>query len=596
MSDDNLVDDHDDDVDVDVYSACYNLDSYARPCVTHSVAKAKLWFDWGLAWTFAYNHDEAVSCFRRAATLDSNGFPLAYWGIAYAIGPNYNKPWQAFEEDEKDGAKKTARQALQKATALSSSAVEQALIHALAQRYNTNDNCTEDGFSASNDAFAKAMRQVYQTYPTDLDAICVFVEALLNRTPWQLWDLTTGLPAKGANTLEAKNVLEQAFTTIPSAWQHTGLLHMYIHLMEMSPTPERALSHGDALYQIAHDAGHLRHMASHIDVLTGDYATVVARNQVAVQADRKFLEHAGANNFYTLYRCHNYHFIVYGALFLAQPAPALQAAQELIDTLPSELLQRSPDWFEVSKHIHAEYMYFFFYSLYFFVFFLTCTRSAQSFVATKQHVLVRFGKWQEILDQPLPDNAQLYAVTTATMCYARAVALANLKKDAQAAQNEFLTALEQVPASRMLFNNTARVILAVAEQMMRGEVAYHAGNVKAGLQHLRQAVQLDDNLPYDEPWGWMQPVRHALGALLLEQGQWDEAEAVYRADLGLDDTLPRACQHFNNVWSLHGLYECLKRRGETTESKHVKLQLDKAMARAQVPIRASCLCRQKKTE
>jgi len=144
----------------------------------------------------------------------------------------------------------------------------------------------------------------------------------------------------------------------------------------------------------------------------------------------------------------------------------------------------------------------------------------------------------------------------------------------------------------MLFNNTCQDILKVAEQMMLGELEYHKGNVEKAFEHLRKSVQIDDNMPYDEPWGWMQPTRHALGALLIEQGHYDEAEAVYRADLGLDSTLSRACQHPGNVWSLHGLHECLVHRGEKIEALQVKLQLDKAAARAEVPIKASCYCRQ----
>ena len=160
--------------------------------------------------------------------------------------------------------------------------------------------------------------------------------------------------------------------------------------------------------------------------------------------------------------------------------------------------------------------------------------------------------------------------------------------EAEAEREMFYAALDRVPESRMLFNNTCRDILAVAEQMMLGELAYHKGDHEAAFDHLRKSVEIDDNLPYDEPWGWMQPTRHALGALLLEQGMVDEAEAVYRADLGLDATLSRACQHPGNVWSLHGLRECLIRRGETVEAAHIMLQLDKAVARSEVLIRASC--------
>jgi tetratricopeptide (TPR) repeat protein len=337
---------------------------------------------------------------------------------------------------------------------------------------------------------------------------------------------------------------------------------MYIHLMEMSPHPERSLRQGDRLATLVPDAGHLLHMPTHIDVLCGDYATVVARNSRAIEADQHFLEREGPENFYSVYRCHNYHFKVYGAMFLGQPEVALEAAEALIGTLPESFLRPMADWFE-------------------------------GFIPMKQHVLVRFGRWEDILAQDLPADAGLYAVTTAMMRYARAVAFANTgRHDEAAAEREaFKAARDAVPETRMLFNNTCRDILAIAEQMMLGETEYHRGNHDAAFGHLRKAVELDDTLPYDEPWGWMQPVRHALGALLLDQGRLAEAEAVYRADLGLDETLARACQHPGNVWSLHGLHECLVRRGETAEARHVRLLLDRAAARAAVPIRASCYCR-----
>ena len=211
----------------------------------------------------------------------------------------------------------------------------------------------------------------------------------------------------------------------------------------------------------------------------------------------------------------------------------------------------------------------------------------------KQHVLIRFGMWQAILAQPLPEDRDLYCVTTAMLHYARTVALSNTGElaAAEAEREAFYLAQDRVPESRMLFNNTCRDILKVAEQMLLGELEYHKGNHEEGFRHLRRAVELDDALPYDEPWGWMQPARHALGALLLDQGRYEQAETVYRADLGLDATLSRACQHPKNVWSLHGLHECLSHRGEDVEALQVKQQLDLALARAEVPVRASCFCR-----
>jgi tetratricopeptide (TPR) repeat protein len=538
----------------------YNLGTYSRT-VTTSSPDAQLWFDRGLVWTYAYHHEEAIVCFEKAIAADPD-CAMAHWGIAYCIGPNYNKPWEAFEPEEKPDALAVAQTALAKAQALKPSLTpsEQAVIDALQHRY-PDDPSIED-FSPWNDRYADAMRAVHKAHPNDLDISALFAEAIMNRTPWQLWDLATGQPAAGANTLEAVAVLDGAFDGLAGAWDHPGLLHMYIHLMEMSPHPERALRQGDRLSTLVPDAGHLLHMATHIDVLCGDYMNVVSRNHSAIVADRKYLAAAGAENFYSVYRCHNYHFKIYGAMFLAQPRAALEAAEELIETLPAETLRPMADWFE-------------------------------AFVPMKQHVLIRFGRWDDILAQAMPGDQELFAVTTAMMHYARTVALANTRQiaAAEAERDLFYAARARMPESRMLFNNTCHDILGVAEQMLLGELAYHKGDHEAAFAHLRRSVEIDDNLPYDEPWGWMQPTRHALGALLLEQGHFDEAEAVYRADLGLDSTLSRACQHPNNVWSLHGLHECLQRRGEAAEALYVKQQLDKAVARAEVPIQASCFCR-----
>ncbi|MEM8624883.1 MAG: tetratricopeptide repeat protein [Pseudomonadota bacterium] len=539
----------------------YDLGSYARTVTTAST-DAQTWFDRGLVWTYAYNHEEAIACFERALEADP-ACAMAHWGIAYAIGPNYNKPWEAFEEDEKPTAIARARAAIAaaKAAAPGATPVEQALIGALDHRYPEE---TPEAFGSFNDGYAAAMRAVYREHGADLDIACLFAEAIMNRTPWQLWDLATGAPAEGADTLEAIEVLETAFNDDPAAWDHPGLLHMYIHLVEMSPQPEKALPHGDRLASLVPDAGHLLHMATHIDVLCGNYEDVVSRNHRAIIADRKFLAEQGADNFYSVYRCHNYHFKAYGAMFLAQPTAALAAADELIETLPPSFLRPLADWFE-------------------------------GFVPIRQHVLVRFGMWEEILAQPLPADSELYAVTTAMLRYARAIAFANTARLAEAAaeRNAFDAAYAAVPESRMLFNNTCRDILAVAEQMMLGEIAYHAGEHDAAFAHLRRAVELDDTLPYDEPWGWMQPVRHALGALLLEQGHHSEAEAVYRADLGLDGTLARACRHPDNIWSLQGLHDCLAARGEGTEIVHIAQRLALAAARAEVPVKASCFCSSK---
>jgi tetratricopeptide (TPR) repeat protein len=538
----------------------FDLGHYGRPVSTSS-SEAQTAFNRGLVWLYGYNHEAAADAFEEAVAADP-GCGAAHWGLAHAIGPNYNRPWEFFDADERKATLGRAHRAIAEARALrdSLSAVENDLIEALADRF-PDDPEIED-YGPWNDAFSDAMRKVYAAHPDDLDVIAVFAEALMNRTPWQLWDLRTGESKEGASTLEAQAALERAFDKLPGAWDHPGLLHMYIHLMEMGPQPEKALRHGDRLTDLVPDSGHLIHMATHIDVLCGDYHSVVARNRKAAEIDRKYEAVAGAQNFYTIYRIHNVHFEAYGAMFLGQPEVALAASERLMEMLPEEVVRFMPEMFE-------------------------------SFYGKKIHVMVRFGQWQAILEEPFPKDRDLYLYTTAAMHQARAVALANLgRHDEAAAERELaIASRKRIPEGWMVFNNTALDVLTVGEAMMDGEITFKAGRIDEGLGHLRRSVELDDALLYDEPWGWMQPTRHALGALLMEARRFDEAEAVYRADLGLDGTLARPCQHPRNVWSLHGLHECLVRRGEHAEARHLKLQLDQAVARATVPIRASCYCR-----
>jgi tetratricopeptide (TPR) repeat protein len=244
----------------------------------------------------------------------------------------------------------------------------------------------------------------------------------------------------------------------------------------------------------------------------------------------------------------------------------MAAAQELIDTTPEDLLR-------IPSPPMADFV--------------------EGYLSMKQHVLIRFGKWREIIAQTLPADRALYCSTTAMMLYAQGVAHSALGHiaEAEATKKAFIEAKAAVPESRRVHNNKVRDLLEIAQEMLEGELEYRRGNHEAGFAHLRRSVELDDSLPYDEPWGWMQPTRHALGALLLEQGRVAEAEAIYRSDLGLDGKLSRACQHPDNLWSLHGLHECLTRRGETVEAALIKQRLDLALARSEVPVKASCFCR-----
>ncbi len=538
--------------------AYFNLGSFGRP-IKITLAEAQIWFDRGLVWQYGFNHEEAIACYERVLALEPSQV-MARWGIAHCLGPNYNKLWEFFKPDERSAALKRAHSLLAEAKALPASEVEHALVEALVARFPTDPEIEDYG--PWNEGFTEAMRPIYQRFPDDLDVTAIFVEALLNRTPWALWDTRLGQPARGASTEEARAALECAFAQHPAAWNHPGLLHFYIHLMEMSPTPEKALPHGDRLVGLVPDSGHLVHMASHIDVLCGDYQNVVVRNRQAARVDRAYFDYAGGQNFYTVYRIHNLHFQIYGAMFLGRPSDAFEGARALVEALPAPVVRYLPEMFE-------------------------------AFVPMRFHILIRFGRWTCILKESFPEDAELYSFSTALLHYARTVAFANLKRHAEAEESarRFARARNAVQPERMMFNNPCSEVLKVAEAMMLGELHYKSGRAKEGLDHLRRAVALDDGLLYDEPWGWMQPTRHALGALLMDAGQFEEAEAVYRADLGLDETLPRPCRHPHNVWSLHGLHECLTKRGDMIELVHVRQLLDQAMARAEVPITASCACR-----
>ena len=543
----------------------YDLGSYSCPVTTAS-AEAQLWFDRGLIWTYGYNHQEAVACFRKALDADPE-CAMAWWGVAYAGGPNYNMPWELFDEAGRAEALASSYAATQEAMARRDglTPAEAALITALPARYPQAD--LADDMHAWNHDFADAMRAAFSGCVDNLEVVTIFAEALLNLTPWKMWDLAAGEPAKGAATLECQQVLETAMETLPGAMSHPGLLHLYVHLMEMSPTPEKALRAGDVLRTLCPDAGHLVHMPTHIDVLCGQYHDVMYWNQKAVVADLKYYEREGAFNIYTGYRQHNYHFVMYGAMFLGQMEPAIEAVRGMAATTPEDMLR-------IPSPPMADYF--------------------ESYLAMEPHILVRFGRWNDLIDTSPPEDQTLYATLTANVHYARAVAFAALDRveEAEAEEQVFLQAKARVPETRLLHNNTVQDLLGIAVEMLRGEIEYRKGNYDAAFAHLRRSVEIDDRLPYDEPWGWMQPTRHALGALLFEQGRVEEAEAVYREDLGLGGQLSRATVHPGNLWSLRGLHDCLKSRGETREIVQIKQQLDIAISRADRMVRASCFCAQ----
>jgi tetratricopeptide (TPR) repeat protein len=541
----------------------YDLGSYHRPIETPS-PQAQVWFDRGMVWAYAFNHDEAIRCFDRALELDPE-LAIARWGVAYSIGPNYNKAWEAFDPVDMAASLARARMELGLAAQGRASAVEHGLIEALQARFRTDDPDDAEALAAGHTDYADAMVALAEAYPDDIDVQALAADALVNITAWALWDINTGGPAPGSRVVEAKRILDDALTT-PAGREHPMVLHLYLHTMEMSATPQDALPAADLLRNLVPDAGHLVHMPSHIDVLCGNYRDSVVSNLSAVQVDRRFVDREGPLNFYSLYRAHNLHFVVYSAMFEGSSAIALQAADELSAQLTPELLAiESPpmaDWLE-------------------------------AFVPLRIHVLVRFGRWDELIAHPLPEDVDLYCSTATTIHYGRGVAHAAKGQlpQAHAERDAFAEAYARIPETRYLFNNTARDILAIAGEMLGGEIDYREGRFDDAFAHLRRAIELDDSLPYDEPWGWMQPTRHAYGALLLEQGRVEEAAEVYAADLGLDPTLARPCQHPGNVWSLHGYHECLQRLGRTDEAAIIGQQLDLLRARADVPILASCACR-----
>jgi tetratricopeptide (TPR) repeat protein len=542
----------------------FDLGPYSRKITTTS-PDAQVWFDRALNWLFGFNHYEAIKCFQKALGHDG-GCAMAYWGISYASGPNYNLPWYRYDPLGRQRALTASCDAMEAALAHTGKAspVEQAMIRALSARYPQRE-AIED-MAPWDKAFTSEMRKIFAAHPEDLEVRAVLAESIMNETPWQMWDLPSGKPTEGAGTEECRGLLEHALERIPAAWDHPGLLHLYVHLMEMSPFPQRALRAGDRLREIVPDSGHLIHMPTHLDVLCGHYKDVLVYNQKALETDRRFLAYSDDPGVYLVYVIHNFHFAIYGAMFLGQYTPAIAAAEELIATIPEAVLRiQSPPM--------ADFL--------------------EGYITMKQHVLVRFGKWHEIIAQELPDDKDLYCSNVAKIHYAKAVAHSALGHVAEAEAEKvlFIAAKARVPESRRVHNNRIVNLLEVAAAMLDGELEYRKGNHEVAFAHLRRSVELSDGLPYDEPWGWMQPTRHALGALLLEQGRIEEAEAVYRSDLGLDGKLSRACQHPDNLWSLHGLHECLVRRGEKVESPLIKQRLDLAQARAEIPIKASCFCR-----
>ena len=529
----------------------YNLGVYFDS-INVAGSALETWFNRGMVWLYGFDLEIAFRCFKQAVAVDED-YAMAYWGMAYTSGIYYNKPWVRMQKDElTEKLQRTyqfSRQAKSKAAFASDR--EAMMINALLARYQSPSAVDPADYDRWNDDYADQMRQVYRAYPENDDVCALFAEALMTRTPWALWNLRTSEPSAGASTVEAIEVLETAMARIEKTGKstHPGILHMYLHVMEMSPFPEKALRASDQLRQLVPDSGHLCHMPSHIDVRCGHYYEAIVANDRAIEADRVYVKNEGAMNFQALSRIHNIHLKIYAAMFLGQFHTALDAAEQLINITPEALLR-------IENPAMADWV--------------------EGYIGVKAHVYIRFGRWQDIIDHPLPHDFELYAMTTAVWRYAKAIAHA-VRGEIDAAiseQQKFHDAVKTVPESRYLFNNSCQDVLKIADQMLNGELEYRRGNYESAFDCLHKAVHLDDNLKYDEPWGWMQPTRHALGALLLEQGRVEEARQIYMDDLGLSDTLVSTSHHIENPWSLHGLVECLERQGEVGQARLFRSRLN----------------------
>lgn len=507
--------------------------------VSTGFGPAQTWFDRGLAMCFAFNHEEGVRCFQNALLADP-AMPMAYWGLAYALGPNINNmEIEAHQIAEAGFALRLGELHAENGTEL-----ERSLIAALAKRHVTPVPDFDDRLPINKD-YADAMRTLHKQFPDEPLVATLFAESLMNLQPWNHF---TADGQAAEHTPEIVAVLEQALERWPD---HPALCHLYIHTIEASPNPGKALAAANRLRNAMPGAGHLVHMPSHIDVLVGDYERTVTANLRAIEVDKQFVKRQGRHNFYTLYRIHNYHFVVYGAMFDGQRDLALRTARELVEEVPDDMLRAQTDFLD-------------------------------AFMPTALHVMVRFGMWDDILNEPEP--AEYLPMSRSVRHYARAISFAATGRvqQAEAEQTEFHKTRAIVPETSILFNNTSQDILGIAEAMIAGEIEYRKGNFDAAFEHLREAVRRDDALNYDEPWGWMQPARHALGALLLEQGNFTESEAVYRADLR---------KRPNNPWSLYGLADALEKQGRSDEAKLLRDQFEIASQRSDVNIDRSCFCK-----
>jgi len=514
------------------------IGSYSRKITTDS-PEAQRYFDQALAFLQGFNHRAAIRGFQQAAEIDPK-CAMAHWGTAIACGPHIN--FIAVPPAAAELAWKELN--LARKTAAKSSPVERALIEALGKRYANPQPQDRTGLDR---AYADAMRQLWKKYPEDPDVGALFAEAMMDLRPWDQWT-PEGKSQPGTDEILA--TLDAVLKLNPN---HPLANHLYIHAVEASPNPERAMAAADRLRNLQPGVGHNVHMPSHIDIRTGQWLKAVDANVKAVEADHRYREVFGLpKGFLNVYVAHNRHMLAYAAMMTGQRELAMKHIRALVAELPPDFLHEN-------------------------------ALQAEGFVAMPLEVMVRFGLWDDILRQPDHYTDKMW-FTRAFHHAARAIAYAAKGDlaDARKAQTIFIERAKLVPKEASLGNNTCEALLGVVTPMVEGEILVAEGKIDTGVERLRAAIEKEDALKYDEPPGWLIPVRHSLGAVLMKQQRFAEAEQVYRDDLA---RLP------GNGWSLFGLAESLrKQKKNADEVDETQAKFRKIWAKADLPITSSCLC------
>ena len=508
------------------------LGDHAHPISTRNPTTQKL-FDQGVNLLFAFNHAEAIRSFREAARQDPD-CAMCWWGVAFALGPNINLPMPP-------DAVAPAWEALSRAKALKPKASprEQAWIDALAKRYAAEPPADRKPLDA---AFAAAMGELAAD-PTDLDAAVFHAEAMMDTQPWDYWAADAATPKGNGAAILA--TLERVLAASPN---HPGALHLYIHAAEASTTPERAEAAADRLQTLMPKAGHIVHMPSHIYYRVGRYADAARANEVAALVDEEYIAACRAQGFYPAgYYGHNIHFLWTSAEMEGRSATSQAAARRLVKAANAEAMAAQ-------------------------------LPLAELFVFTPVVNLLRFGKWDAVLAEPPPPAG--LKLDTAVWLYAHGIASANKGDLAGArADREKLAALTKADLSAFdAFNIPARPMTELALALLEGEIARVEGEFDDAVTRFRAAAAIERTLPYTEPAYWHQPVSHYLGAALIQAGDPDEAEAVYRESL----------KHYRrDGWALFGLAQALEAQGKTDEAKTASAAFAEAWKAADVTLTAS---------